>query len=120
MLRAMSEPGATVADFNRLYYDSRVWSGATLWLGATTQKLPHRPVDEHRAVVRVDAGAYEGTMDALTHLYRNLSPCGYLVVGGPLPDAEWRSAVEDFRKTRGISDRLHEIDWASAFWRREA
>ena len=72
------------------------------------------------SVVRVDAGTYEATTDALTHLYPGLSRAGYLVVGDYLTNEECRRAVDDFRAAAGVSEDIREIDDAGVFWRRDA
>lgn len=69
------------------------------------------------AVIRLDGDLYESTWDSLAHLYPQLSPGGYLIIDDwVLPPC--RAAVEDYRRTHGITDKIIDIDWASACWRR--
>ena len=55
-----------IADFHRLYYDSHVWRGATLWLGVETQKCPldlwvyQEILVAHRPDVIVETGTFNG------------------------------------------------------------
>lgn len=73
--------------------------------------------DRDWSVIRLDGDLYESTMDGLRNLYPNLSPGGFLIVD----DYGWdncREAVHDFRREHGISDRIVEIDWVGAYWRR--
>ncbi len=78
--------------------------------------LPRAPIDK-LAVMRLDGDLYESTMDALTNLYHRLSPGGYVIVDDySIPAC--RLAVEDFRRARGITEEIVEIDWTGVFWRR--
>jgi len=79
--------------------------------------LPVAPV-ERLAILRLDGDMYESTMESLTHLYHKVSPGGFVIVDdyGALPNC--RAAVEDFRKSRGITDAIVGIDWTGVFWRR--
>lgn len=78
--------------------------------------LPAAPINQ-LAVLRVDGDLYESTMDALTALYHKVSPGGFVIVDDfGLPTC--RAAIEDFRRARGITDRIHQIDWTGAFWQR--
>jgi O-methyltransferase len=73
--------------------------------------------DKSWAVIRLDGDLYESTMDALTNLYDGLSPGGFLIVDDySIPAC--RSAVDDFRGQRRISEPLTEIDWSGVYWRR--
>ena len=74
--------------------------------------------DRTWAVIRLDGDMYESTMDALTNLYPQLSPGGFLIVDdyGFEP---CRQAVADYRAAHGIDEPIEEIDWLGAFWRRE-
>src|SRR4051794_14658235 len=75
----MPTPEETVRAFNRLYYDSRVWSGRTHWLGVPALKLPtdlwtmQEIIAETRPDVLVESGVnfggstlyYAGVFDQL-------------------------------------------------------
>ena len=67
--------------------------------------------------MRLDGDLYESTMDALTNLYDRLSPGGYVIVDDySIPAC--RLAVEDFRRARGLTEEIVQIDWTGVFWRR--
>jgi O-methyltransferase len=73
--------------------------------------------DERWAMIRLDGDMYESTMDALVNLYPQLSPGGFVVIDdGALPPC--RAAVDDFRKSRAISEPIQEIDWTGLYWQR--
>jgi O-methyltransferase len=69
------------------------------------------------AVVRLDGDLYESTMDGLVNLYPQLAVGGYLIVDDYGFD-NCRAAVEDFRRDHGITEKVEQIDWVGAFWRR--
>jgi O-methyltransferase len=69
------------------------------------------------SVVRIDGDMYESTMDALVNLYDGLIPGGFLIIDDFALKA-CREAVEDFRRDRGIDERIERIDWTGVFWRK--
>jgi hypothetical protein len=71
------------------------------------------------SLVRLDGDMYESTMNALENLYPNLSSGGYIIVDdyGCVPAC--RQAVEDYRETHGIREKICPIDWTGVFWQRE-
>lgn len=71
------------------------------------------------SVIRLDGDMYESTMDGLTHLYPNLSRGGYLIVDDYGAVDACRQAVDDFRRSQGITEEIKTIDWTGVFWRRE-
>ncbi|MBM3879532.1 MAG: macrocin O-methyltransferase [Verrucomicrobia bacterium] len=79
--------------------------------------LPTAPI-ERLAVLRLDGDMYESTMDALVHLYPKLAVGGYLIVDdyGAVPGCA--RAVEDYRRSHGISEPVQTIDWSGVHWRR--
>ncbi len=79
--------------------------------------LPNAPI-ERLAVIRLDGDMYESTMDALSSIYHKLSVGGFVIVDdfGAVPGC--RKAIEDFRNARGITAKIHEIDWSGVYWRR--
>jgi len=79
--------------------------------------LPSAPL-EKIAVLRLDGDMYESTMEALECLYDKVSEMGFLVVDdyGALPNC--RTAVEDFRRVRNITEPIHRIDWTGVFWQK--
>lgn len=79
--------------------------------------LPDAPIDE-LAVLRLDGDMYESTMDAFKNLYDRVSPGGFIIVDDYGAYDCCKKAVHDFRKERGISEEIHEIDWTGVFWRK--
>ena len=78
--------------------------------------LPTAPINQ-LAVLRLDGDLYESTMDALVALYPKVSTGGFVIVDDyALPTC--RAAIEDFRRARGITDPIHQIDWTGAYWQR--
>ncbi len=85
--------------------------------GYFSETLVHAPV-RRLAVLRLDGDMYESTMDTLLALYPRLSPGGFLIVDDYQRD-NCKQAVIDYRKANGIDDPIDEIDWVSAYWRKE-
>lgn len=78
--------------------------------------LPEAPV-ERLAILRLDGDLYESTMVALESLYDRLSVGGYVIVDDyALPTCT--QAVTDFRRRRGISDPIEQVDWTGVHWRK--
>ena len=78
--------------------------------------LPRAPIKQI-AVLRLDGDMYESTIEALTHLYDKVSQGGFVIIDdGAL--AGCRAAVQDFRRDRCITERLHRIDWTGIYWRK--
>jgi O-methyltransferase len=76
--------------------------------------LPTAPIDQ-LAVLRLDGDMYESTMDTLNALYGKVSPGGFVIVDDYVLKA-CEAAVQDFRKQRGISAPMHEVDGAAMWW----
>jgi O-methyltransferase len=85
--------------------------------GFFSETLPNCPV-ANLAILRIDADLYGSTADALTHLYPRLVPGGYAIFDdySNLPDC--RRAIEDYRRTHGISEPVIAIDQRAVFWRK--
>ena len=83
--------------------------------GRFRDTLPQAPI-ERLALLRLDSGTYEGTADALEHLYPKLSPGGFLIVSDYVIDGV-RRAVNEYRRTHSIRETLRPIDHSSDFWR---
>jgi O-methyltransferase len=79
--------------------------------------LPTAPIGQ-LAILRLDGDMYESTMDALTALYPKLTPGGYCIVDDYFAVEACRQAVEAYRTTHGIRERITQIDWGGGFWRR--
>lgn len=85
--------------------------------GWFSDTLPTAPV-EQISVLRLDGDMYSSTMDALEPLYDKLSPGGYVIVDDYYAVKACAMAIHDFRTARGIDDEMHQIDWASVYWRK--
>jgi len=79
--------------------------------------LPSAPI-EQLAVLRLDGDLYESTMDALAPLYDKVAPGGFVIVDDYGAWEPCREAVDDFRRERGITDPIVEIDWTGVYWRK--
>lgn len=79
--------------------------------------LPTAPI-ERLAILRLDGDLYESTIQALSALYDKLSVGGFAIIDdyGVFPNC--RAAVEDFRRERGISERIYDIDGSGVYWQR--
>ncbi|MGA7829631.1 MAG: TylF/MycF/NovP-related O-methyltransferase [Terracidiphilus sp.] len=78
--------------------------------------LPVAPIDR-LCLARLDGDMYESTIQALENLYPKLSPGGYIIIDDYNLD-RCRQAVDDFRRDRGIADKLRSIDGNGVFWQR--
>ena len=78
--------------------------------------LPTAPVDK-LAVLRLDGDMYESTMDALISLYPKVSPGGYVIIDDYHAWPACRQAVNDYRATCRIWNKLQEIDGTGICWR---
>jgi len=85
--------------------------------GWFSDTLPDAPIDK-LAVLRLDGDMYASTMDALDALYDKLQPGGYLIVDDYNAVRGCKLAIHDFRDAHGITDEIHDIDWASVYWRK--
>ena len=73
---------------------------------------------EKFSLIRLDGDMYESTMDVLKNIYDNLSIGGYVIVD------DWilktcSQAINDFRKEKGITEKLVAIDNTAVYWRKE-
>ena len=83
------------------------------WFKDTLPKLRSRQL----ALMRLDGDMYESTMDALTHLYPKLSAGGFCIIDD-YDIRNCRMAVDDFRKSREVTDPLVDIDGHGCYWRK--
>jgi Macrocin-O-methyltransferase (TylF)/Glycosyl transferase family 2 len=72
---------------------------------------------ERLALLRLDGDMYESTIQVLEALYDKVSGGGFVIVDDYSLNGA-RSAVHDFRKTRGIAEPLETIDWTGVYWRK--
>jgi hypothetical protein len=84
------------------------------WFRDTLPKAPVKRI----AVLRLDGDLYESTMDALTHLYPRLAKGGYIIIDDYNEIRACRRAVTDYRKTRGIVDRIIKADSSGVYWKK--
>lgn len=80
--------------------------------------LPSSPVRE-LAVLRLDGDLYASTMTALVALYDRVSPGGFVIVDDYVLTS-CRTAVETFRRERGITDEILDIDGWAVYWRKSS
>lgn len=80
--------------------------------------LAPAPIDR-LAVMRLDGDLYESTMDSLTALYSKLSPGGYVIIDDYGAIEACKQAVQDFRASCGISDKIVMVDWTGAYWQKQ-
>jgi hypothetical protein len=86
------------------------------WFKDTLTKAPI----EKLAVLRLDGDLYESTMDALNPLYDKVSPGGFIIVDDYLAFLPCKLAIDEFRLTHNINDKIIHIDTQSIFWRKYA
>lgn len=79
--------------------------------------LPAAPISEI-AILRIDGDLYESTMDALSNLYPKVSIGGYVIVDDYKDIASCRSAIDDYRREKGITDKIVEVDWTCIYWKK--
>ena len=70
------------------------------------------------ALLRLDGDLYESTMDTLEPLYDKVTPGGFIICDDYGAIDSCRAAVDDFRRTRGITDPTQAIDWTGVYWRK--
>ena len=79
--------------------------------------LPDAPV-EQLAVLRADGDMYGSTMDILRSLEPRVAPGGFVIIDDYGAIEQCRLAVEDYRRERGITDPILEVDWTGVYWRK--
>jgi hypothetical protein len=84
--------------------------------GWFSETLPNAPI-EKLALLRLDGDLYESTRDALVHLYDKVSAGGYIIVDDYSSWDGCRVAVDEFRESRGIAEKITQIDAHSILWR---
>jgi hypothetical protein len=85
--------------------------------GLFKDTLQEAPI-EKLAVLRMDGDMYESTMDTLVALYPKLSAGGYLIIDDHARE-NCAKAVADYRERHDISEKIVQIDWTGAYWRKE-
>lgn len=79
--------------------------------------LPAAPI-EKLAILRLDGDMYASTMDSLTNLYDRLSVGGFVIIDDYGEIKSCREAVEDFRKSKGITTPVIAIDQGGVYWKK--
>jgi hypothetical protein len=77
--------------------------------------LPTAPISQ-LAILRLDGDMYESTMDALTNMYRRVSPGGVIIVDDYNAVASCKQAITDFRTSNAITAPIQPIDTLSVYW----
>jgi O-methyltransferase len=80
----------------------------------------HAAPVEQLAILRLDGDLYESTWDTLAACYDRVVAGGFVIVDDYGALTPCRMAVDDFRRSRAITDRLRTIDWTGVFWRKSA
>jgi hypothetical protein len=81
--------------------------------------LASAPIDR-LALMRLDGDYYLSTRQALEALYPRLSVGGFCIVDDYLMIPTCRRAVDEYRRTHRITDRLCQVDWNAVYWQRTA
>jgi hypothetical protein len=68
--------------------------------------------------LRLDGDLYESTRDALVHLYDKVSAGGHIIVDDYNSWAGCRTAVDEFRESRRIMEKIVQIDAHAIMWHR--
>ena len=85
------------------------------WFSETLPKAPMQKL----SLLRLDGDMYESTWDALVNLYPKLSIGGFIIIDDWNAVKGCKKAVEDYRLTNNITEKIVTIDWASVFWKKE-
>jgi hypothetical protein len=78
--------------------------------------LPRAPIGSI-ALLRLDGDLYESTRDALEALYRKVSHGGFVIVDDYYGWSSCKKAVDDFRRSHGITSAIVDIDWTGVYWK---
>ena len=82
------------------------------------ETLPSAPI-EALAILRLDGGLYESTMDGLQHLYHKLSVGGYTIINDSHGTRDCIIAVDEFRAARNITEDMHRVNGEAVFWQKQ-
>ncbi len=84
------------------------------WFSDTLPGLDAGPF----ALLRLDGDLYESTIVALESLYPKLSVGGYVIIDDYHVIPQCRDAVAHYRDRYGITDPIHDVDWAGTWWQK--
>lgn len=84
--------------------------------GWFSNTLPKAPI-EKLSILRLDGDMYESTIDALENLYPKLQVGGYIIIDDYCITT-CEKAVSDYRKKKGITEEIIDIDGTGVYWRR--
>ncbi|MBI5115347.1 class I SAM-dependent methyltransferase [Candidatus Poribacteria bacterium] len=79
--------------------------------------LPTAPI-KSLSILRLDGDMYESTAEAFLYLYDKLTPGGFVIVDDYGALGGCRSATNDFRRQRNITDPIQNIDGIGVFWQK--
>jgi hypothetical protein len=79
--------------------------------------LPNVPI-ECLSILRLDADMYQSTAEGLMYLYDKVSPGGYVIVDDYGAVQGCRTAVNDFRTQRDITNPIQNIDGIGVYWQK--
>ena len=79
--------------------------------------LPVAPI-ERLSIARLDGDMYQSTIEAFTYLYDKVSPGGFIIVDDYGAVGGCRAATNDFRKQRGITNPIQNIDGIGVYWQK--
>jgi hypothetical protein len=85
--------------------------------GWFSETLPIAPI-KTLALLRLDGDLYESTRDALVNLYDKVSAGGHVIVDDYNSWAGCRAAVDEFRESRRIMEKIVQIDAHAIMWHR--
>ena len=86
--------------------------------GFFEESLPTAGIDK-LCLLRLDGDMYSSTIQVLHVLYDKLQKGGYVIVDD-YGLSGCKQAVDDFRRARGITDPLLQIDWTGHYWQKTA
>ncbi len=79
--------------------------------------LPIAPI-ERLSIARLDGDMYQSTFEAFTYLYDKVSAGGFIIVDDFGAVGGCRAATNDFRKHRGITNPIQNIDGIGVYWQK--
>lgn len=85
--------------------------------GLFNESLPKSPISKI-SILRLDGDLFDSTMDSLRNIYDRAEQSGFIIVDDYFSWKGCRTAVDQFRTERGISDELVQIDAHAVMWRK--